>query len=294
MKQRFLTSLFLLAILVPMFLFGGYVMIAGATVFCVFGVYELVNMYTKKYKLSKCLRFIIPCYGGIFSIILGLFLKNKFELQIGDFIFYFIVMIFSLMIVPIFNRNIKMRDIIFFIFAVLYGGVFLSLAFNIRNIDLSHIAGFNEFSGMVIATSVIGTSVLTDIFAQLSGMLFGKHKLCPNISPKKTIEGAVGGTVVASILVIGLMFLLNYIFKDSIDFLINQPYKIILLILSIITISILGQIGDLVASKIKREFEIKDFSSIFPGHGGVLDRFDSFIFVGLSTFIALSLIGIIL
>lgn len=104
----------------------------------------------------------------------------------------------------------------------------------------------------------------TDTFAYFAGNLFGKNKLCPKISPNKTIEGSIGG-IVGSL----LLSILFSIYTD-----INPLWKVA--ILSIIT-SIVSQIGDLVASKIKRETRIKDFGDIIPGHGGIIDRFDSII-----------------
>ncbi|GFN36444.1 phosphatidate cytidylyltransferase [Tepidimicrobium xylanilyticum] len=106
----------------------------------------------------------------------------------------------------------------------------------------------------------------TDTFAYLIGLLFGKTKLCPKISPKKTVEGALGG-------ILGSIFL-TIIFVNYFD--LSSMGKFILL--SVIG-SVLAQIGDLTASKIKRKTGIKDFGFIMPGHGGVLDRFDSILFI---------------
>ena len=105
----------------------------------------------------------------------------------------------------------------------------------------------------------------TDTFAYLVGNIFGKHKLSPNISPNKTKEGALGGILGSVIIALIFSYLAN----------VESLWK--LLILSILA-SIVSQIGDLVASRIKRLANIKDYGFIFPGHGGVLDRFDSIIF----------------
>ena len=105
----------------------------------------------------------------------------------------------------------------------------------------------------------------TDTFAYLSGSLFGKTKLCPKLSPKKTVEGSLGGILGAIILT---LIYAKY-------FGVFPVWKFVLL--SLIG-SIIAQIGDLTASKIKRLTGIKDFGFIMPGHGGVLDRFDSILF----------------
>lgn len=118
----------------------------------------------------------------------------------------------------------------------------------------------------------------TDTFAYLFGMVFGKHKLYPSISPKKTVEGSLGG-------IFGSLILLNlfnfYILK----------YNIVFIILSGILISVVSQLGDLFASKIKREIGIKDFSNIIKGHGGFLDRFDSIIFATPLVYILFHIFG---
>ena len=112
---------------------------------------------------------------------------------------------------------------------------------------------------------------LSDAFAYFVGIRFGKHKLCPNISPKKSIEGAIGGLVGTAIVFLIYAVVLNNYYNFDI-----QYFQIILFGL---VASLFAQIGDLVASSIKRFVGEKDFGSCFPGHGGVLDRIDSVLFV---------------
>jgi phosphatidate cytidylyltransferase len=110
---------------------------------------------------------------------------------------------------------------------------------------------------------------MTDTFAYFTGMLFGKHKLIPAVSPKKTVEGAVGGTLFA----IGFTVLYGFIIGKVSS---ASPNYLALVLVSLL-VSILSQCGDLVMSLIKRKYGIKDYGKLFPGHGGVLDRFDSII-----------------
>ncbi len=109
----------------------------------------------------------------------------------------------------------------------------------------------------------------SDVFAYFTGMLIGKHKLIPKISPKKTVEGAIGGVVFATL----LMLLYGFIVSLATDLTPNY----IVLGISGFVLSMASQVGDLIASLIKREHNIKDYGKIFPGHGGVMDRFDSVI-----------------
>ena len=152
------------------------------------------------------------------------------------------------------NNEYEMQDAIYLLGIIL----FLGLSFNIfliirlRNIK---IFGF-----------LILIPTLNDIFAYLIGSKFGKHKMCEKISPHKTWEGSLGGLLVGTIgSIVYYYFLIG-----------NINLKVIAIT---IILSVAGQIGDLVMSKIKRENEIKDFSNLMPGHGGMLDRLDSTIFV---------------
>lgn len=121
----------------------------------------------------------------------------------------------------------------------------------------------------LILTPLIA-AFLSDTFALFAGMLFGKHKLAPELSPKKTVEGSVGGFIgaVVSMLVYGIV--MQFIFCLQV----NYP----LLILYGLLGSLVSQLGDLSFSYIKRQYHLKDFGNLLPGHGGVLDRFDSVIF----------------
>ncbi|MBE6626855.1 MAG: phosphatidate cytidylyltransferase [Ruminococcaceae bacterium] len=110
---------------------------------------------------------------------------------------------------------------------------------------------------------------VSDIFAYLCGRLFGKHKLIPEVSPKKTVEGSIGGIVFSAIAFIVYGMIIQRFFASDVSF------NIITMAIVGAVISIIAQIGDLAASAIKRRFDVKDYGNLFPGHGGVLDRFDS-------------------
>ncbi len=135
--------------------------------------------------------------------------------------------------------------------------VFLSLLYGSKN-------------GKILVWYIMFASWGSDTFAYLIGKNFGKHKFS-KISPNKTIEGCIGGLVGAAILCLIYTFIVNNFFKLG---LLYWQITIIAVILCII-----GQIGDFAASVIKRHFEVKDFSDLFPGHGGMIDRIDSIIFI---------------
>ena len=116
-------------------------------------------------------------------------------------------------------------------------------------------------------------ALATDSGAQLAGMAFGKHKMSPNISPKKTVEGAIGG-LICSLILNGVAIIL---YNRLADFKMDE-FAVTVLLAACLPVSFLGMMGDLSASVLKRNFGVKDFGKIFPGHGGVMDRFDSSMF----------------
>ncbi len=118
---------------------------------------------------------------------------------------------------------------------------------------------------------------MTDTFAYFTGYCLGKHKLCPDISPKKTVEGAVGGVVGAVVGAIVLAVVVNAVGTETIT--VWEAAVIA------IPLSVIGQFGDLAASLTKRYFGIKDYGNLFPGHGGVLDRFDSILPITIMVYI---------
>ena len=190
-----------------------------------------------------------------------------------------------------FDKTINMTDMFVMFGFMLYGGLSFALLSGIRfiktvNLDNSWILEITEnFDINLLGLGLIGYALIvsstTDVGAQLGGMCFGKHKLCPTISPKKTIEGALSGLLVGAILGTTVLTVCELIGNFRL-FGINEWYiNIPIIFIMSVVLSAFGQVGDLVASKIKREHDIKDYGNIFPGHGGVLDRFDSAIFVCL-------------
>lgn len=221
---------------------GGLVLNIGVLFISIVGIYEFYNAMNK--KGFKPVRFL----GYIFST--GLFIINTLPSLISlDFLIFasITIMLFLLIV----RKDLNIIDIGMTLLGILYVPF---LMFHITYLDKS-----------IYIWLIFITAWGTDTFAYIVGNLFGKKKLCPKLSPNKTIEGSIGG-VLGNIL-------LTIIFSKY--FHLIPLWKIILL--SIIS-SIMAQIGDLTASKIKRITGIKDYGYIMPGHGGILDRFDSIIF----------------
>ena len=132
---------------------------------------------------------------------------------------------------------------------------------------------------------------VTDTFAYFTGMLLGKHKLIPDVSPKKTVEGAVGGVVFCTLSFVAFGLLYNRFWLADGD----EAIPLLAMAIVGFIVSIVSQIGDLSLSLLKRKYGIKDFGKIFPGHGGVLDRFDSVLAVSIIltvSFVVFTMLGI--
>jgi phosphatidate cytidylyltransferase len=236
--------------LVPLFIviaIGGLPLYIAQTLVVLIALYEF-------YKAFK-VKGINPIFniGYIFTVYL--LIKNIYGLNIV----YTCAAIFILFVISIMYLLKSRNDIIDI--AVTFFGVFY-VAMLLDHIILT----LNDFQyGSTYVWLIFVISFATDTFAYFSGYLFGKHKLIPKISPKKTIEGSIGGILGSTIFCI----LFAYIFK--------------LQMLPLVVIgsvgSVVAQFGDLFASSIKRYVGIKDYGKLIPGHGGILDRFDSVILV---------------
>lgn len=174
---------------------------------------------------------------------------------------------------------------------------------NVKTLDFGKLSGFVYFSGVIIFCfyslihlkrclpfEVYGYDAIYfillilcfawggDTMAYFAGRLFGKHKLAPVVSPKKTVEGAFGGVLGSIAAGLLLTVAYGYITGDSFNVALGVRHYLTLVIMGAIA-SVLGILGDLFASAVKRQVGIKDYGTIFPGHGGVLDRFDSVMFI---------------
>lgn len=152
---------------------------------------------------------------------------------------------------------------------MLYPGMFFAFLLALFSIEKPDISRF-------LVIIAFGSAVITDTFAYFSGRLFGKHKLIPKVSPKKTVEGAIGGLVFGTCAVILLGVLLQRNFHVYMN---PLWYGLLGLILSVMT-----QIGDLAASLVKRRLGIKDYGHIMGEHGGAMDRLDSVLFISPAVF----------
>ena len=260
MLKRIITSVIGVAILIPILWFSDtYLFVGAMSLVSLIGCHELM----KCIKVSENYWLAIPEY------LLALAMPPLMRLGSGSAVYFkaaifaHVVLLMYLFAVAVFSHGkIKVGQI-----AMTFA---LCLYINIGFGSIILLRDYESAGAYLFLLTFVGAWV-TDIFAYFCGLAFGKHKLIPDVSPKKTIEGSIGGIIFCSIgyMVYGLV--VSRVF--------NVEMNIIALGIFGLIISVVAQIGDLSASLIKREYDVKDYGRLFPGHGGVLDRFDSVIAV---------------
>ena len=265
MKQRIITAIVLGIVAIPVCAFSGTVVfpIVWAILSAV-GVYELLGcMGTKNNRIISFPLYILAI-AAPFAV---RYFRN--ELQEYSAVIVFSLFLFSLYLLAVWvfsyekNQNVDMNKILASVLVSLYIIGSASAVVFIRDVNGGEFYWYFVFIGAWV----------TDIFAYFTGMLFGKHKLIPAVSPKKTVEGAIGGAVFCVAFFVGYGALVNYFSQYDIS--------LILLAIAGLLSALVSMIGDLSMSVIKRTYGIKDYGKIFPGHGGVLDRFDSILAVAI-------------
>lgn len=255
LKARLLTAVIGIAsMLAILFLGSMYPIILGCAISLVTafmcGEYLHANNMLKKYFIS------VPCI--LFSLIVPLISTTQF---LYPAIVFFMLVSFSMLIFK--HEKLCYRD-----FSYAISGIVL-ITFGMSALSALCLRGLAITFYFV---SIFALPWMCDAGGFFVGATLGKHKLCPKISPKKTVEGAIGGVIFCIISAVIVWVLFQNIFMPQLKF--NFFGLLILAVLN----AVISIIGDLSFSLIKRSLDIKDYSSIFPGHGGMIDRFDSIIF----------------
>ncbi len=256
MVTRCISGAVLVVIALVTILSGGYLLAATLLVISGIAFYELAkvcNIHT--HKGVNALEVI--CYISI----IFLYLLTVFAGEDQYILLWMILLFLAILGVYVFSfPKFHASQIMAAFFCVLYAPLMFSFIYRIRNTEY----------GIYLVWMVFVSSWISDTFAYFTGVLLGKHKLAPVLSPKKSIEGSIGG--VAGSCLAGALF--GYLFSTKVGQEINLI--VVCAILGALG-SIISQIGDLAASAIKRNYEIKDYGKLIPGHGGIMDRFDSVI-----------------
>jgi len=252
MKQRIITAVIAAAVFLPIVIFGGWPFIAMVYLIASVALYEALKMkHLKLFSVPGILSllllwiFLIP---EQYSDLLDGFDYTKLEL-------FFLGVLLFLTYTVITKNRFTFEDVAFSIMSILYVGLGFYFFIETREESLIYV-----FYSLFIIWA-------TDSGAYFIGRAIGKHKLWPEISPNKTTEGFFGGVV--SALAVAALF---SVFGD-------MKVPTVILLMATAFLSVFGQIGDLVESALKRHYNVKDSGNILPGHGGMLDRFDSLLFV---------------
>ena len=301
MKQRIITATVMILVLVPILILSIFfepfvrIMEVWLIAIAVGASLELLFMYDKKeriplgIKITSVILTLLLYFNitySFYNFVCGYGYSNLFEYKPIICKFIDLIHFDKLLSTPI--TSLTIIFIIYMSLMVLMpkfnvsevGGLFIAtiyVSICVGSFTVLYMMGLRYVGYILLIT------VFTDIFALVFGRKFGKHKMAPVTSPKKTWEGSIGGTITA--LVVGCAFIISFSVVSDKGFFrissyedLNMALQIIICVFMTLALSVCSQIGDLLASKLKRAYGIKDYSNIFPGHGGILDRFDSTFF----------------
>lgn len=251
-KTRIISAVVLLPVLICLVVWGSFPLQVAMGVLGILAMYEYYRVFSPQ-------QYLLHGVGYLFTVIYVIWIHPITERYFPIFTSVFLVVLLILSVID--HEKVKPMDCFTTFFGFFYG-CFL----------LSHVYLVREFAyGKLLVWLIFLAAFGCDTGAYFTGMACGKHKLIPTLSPKKTVEGAVGGVITATVLSIVYGVIIgNYYTIEGVNLL-------LLCGLTGFIGSFLAQIGDLAASAMKRSTGIKDFGKLIPGHGGVLDRFDSVI-----------------
>lgn len=263
MIKRLLSAIVMLIILVPILIAGGRAFSLAVGIISLLACKEMLDL--KKSHSKYPAGIILLTMLCLIVLVFYEFDAQIFFFGISHYVLAFMFLVFLLpTLLSYKNGEYQTKDAFYLIGVIILLGTTFNSIIVLRNMSLHHLV----YLFLLI--------VMTDTFAFIVGSLIGKHKLAPTISPYKTIEGTLGGLIMGSVIPTIYYY-----------FCINTSSIFLIFIISLI-LSFVAQLGDLFFSKVKRENEIKDFSNLIPGHGGILDRFDSMIFVILAYILLLN------
>lgn len=258
MKTRIISAIIMILIIIPLVVIGGLPFRVLAILLAILGLKELIDLRKKESNIPIIMEIISYLFVILLIALGNNYYFKDYSLTYQIFIILFLVFLLPLVLINN-NEKYNIKDALYLMASTL----FLAISFNTFILI--------ENAGVVYIIYIALISIMTDTFAYAGGNLIGKHKLCPKISPNKTIEGAIIGSLVGTI--IPVMFY---------NIIITSNDNMLVIILITLLLSVVGQLGDLVFSTIKRYYKVKDYSKIIPGHGGILDRLDSLIFIALT------------
>ena len=277
MKQRVITALLFGIVFIGAFLLMNTiafpVFVAALSFIAVWEIEKAVGL-TNKLIIASSLAL---------SVAIPLIVNFNVKVPVAPVGCLYVVIILIFMLLKF--ESTRFEQAVTAIFASVCVPFSFSLMIVFRDI-YKYFDNYSKIDGIFLLILSFFAAWMTDIFAYFVGSKFGKHKLCPKISPKKSVEGGIGGVVGAIVLNLLLLFVFNKFFFENGSTLSYVTVAVLSLVLSVVSM-----FGDLAASTIKRNFGIKDFGNLLPGHGGIMDRFDSALFVMPTLYSAIYLIN---
>ena len=263
MLKRIITGVIAFCVLLPILIFSDTVVFPIAVaIVSIVSLFEMYRCIGKHKKLSLC----IPAYVFALAFPFVMRYAERNEIRIVTAFVCGSLFLLYLFFLAVYSKGeMRFSEIGEHFTLTVYITIALNGIIYIRDI---------EGGGKYLYLLVFAGAWVTDIFAYFTGMLLGKHKLIPEVSPKKTVEGSIGGTLFCA----GAFVLFGVLVEAFSDLVADY----LLLAISGLLVAVVSQIGDLIMSVIKREHGVKDYGNIFPGHGGMLDRFDSILAVSLA------------
>ena len=262
MLKRVITGACILALLVPIVIFSGIIVLP-----ITIAIISLISAY----EIAKCMKMnvkhqiTIPIYlcAIVFPFLMR-YMNSFVSVAMIGFICAVFYLIYLFVLIITSHGKLNFSEISAF-FAI---ETYIITALN----SVIYIRDFDDNGKFIIVLIFVGAWI-TDTFAYFTGVLIGKHKLIEDVSPKKTIEGSIGGIFFCALAYV--------LFGIIVDTFFGGNSNRLLLAISGILMSVISQVGDLIMSVIKRYYGVKDYGKIFPGHGGMLDRFDSILAVSI-------------
>lgn len=274
MKKRLLTAVVGLGVAVA-WMFCIYVPVVFSAILAVVALiaeYEMLKVFD-----VKNLPFRILCMATSAAVVLLADFNNKdygsFHLAIPLFPMVTAVVLLSLVMMVLDFEKLKFDQVVCSLFCALLTSEALATIILMRDVYITWAYTYNKTDGVFFILFAFFCSWMSDGCAYFAGRAFGKHKLAPKISPKKTVEGLIGGVIGNEIFCGILWLVMNRCFG------LGDNVSLAFVLISAPLLSLISVFGDLAASTIKRHHGIKDFGNLLPGHGGVMDRFDSSVFV---------------
>ena len=284
MKVRIITGVISALFVIMLLVFTGLghlgVMSVPMGILSAIAAYEVM-------RVTKCKNKVLTVCSMIFAAAVPLYVDFKLQQYIPVPVSVILIIYIMLMLIIMlkFYDTTKFEHVALAIFgSIAVPGGFCTLL-RVRDLCVEYPQYFQRSHCVFLILCAMYCAWMSDTWAYFIGSKFGKHKLAPKISPKKSVEGAIGGVFGTVLFSVVSYFICDHFFFR------NDTLNVWMILFGSIFVSVLGMCGDLSASVIKRNFGEKDFGNLFPGHGGVLDRIDSFLFTMPATY-ALIRIGI--